>query len=1182
MSYLFLNDAENPFKVEEGKAVKKDYSEELKDVVNTRYNKEDSEYVYNLFTDEQSRVLKQIYKNFAIDMYADLCETLNIQIDTQNKANKAAIDAIGKRLGRPIKAEEWQYDGFVQFGKDDKQMCDLCNKRSIQNTHYIVNKITKNTLQFGCQCAGEFLHLTPTTLSSLKSVQANTLSDLKILAYVRETKTEKKYLLLACGNLGEIIVKEGKQGLLDLMPFEVVWVDKQHIEGANDLYTVKYSDTQKCKKSLNWIKEHIGTCINADLDDKYYSNIEDRKLVPLATLKNDKKIINTRVLLKAAMTCLDVGLVVPLHIANKLNRLLSSMAKAHHMDYTAFINELLMSDVLQNSSLIKAAFSDFIVNYLVSRASKNAIPRDEEMSYWGIKGITTFYNTVMKWQAILLEMQVVKRVLNFEKENYISYEEKAISGVIRPASQRILGNDNGISLVEYLNTISQLLLSRRKVEKNESNLKEGYSQYTLKGVDSKLLLLAPQDKTNEIAINTLPWEIGVMYGLFKEGLRRIVVSEINTISRIFVMPAIAAGDDEIFLKYLLSFKPYLQNDRDGVKIVNSFRNNRFYINSLEIEKPENLEGFLKKFSIITDKEVKTYYKEYKSVIPKLRADLKEFGKQLLEIKKGIETSRGFTSSILYNSKGMKEVSADFETIIEKQKGKLWVDYFADYVGLFDKNRGTNKVQEWLIKMPLIYDVSNGALNVLGNFTKFEKYRGMFDALTDTTELEKELKKYTSGLVKYSEIGTKDKDGYTICQKAYICESHNKYDLLDKFDKTIIETVLNTKYEGGILDRYVNMLYTYLVRYNGSFDSKNMDKIANVTAEHSIKELARDMLYDDANAQLLDANAKTELVRISRVFGLTIKESYFVIEQYKKFYNKMPHLAVLKQVNKEIEILKKILDKVITSKKYEKLKDEDKAHLESIKGSGLVTVFEKEWFIGICEEIGIDCGELFVKYEKEWQDVEQSQSIKDYHDLATYTEYLESFPDYIEKTSTVDRAMFRVIKARNEATSSQLKALKNASRVLGAEYNEEKLGIVTKEEVSESKKDGGTPDESDIKAYTSYLMKHKDFSKLDELEQSIIKNVNTRGKITEKQLYRIERACKKIGVPLDKSKVQVAATEMAKDADNLLDIAKQIKDHPDFSKLDSKKQSIIKTIVQYNKVSEKQGYWVNVIKKELNL
>lgn len=1058
MSYLFLNgeDKELNKKRDELEKQKSEYKEMLMQMIDTKFKKDDSETVYNLFTPKQSEVLKKLFKGFAVEMYAELCDTTDIQIDARNKANKEAVERIGKELGRPIKAEEWQYDGFAQFDKDKKQKCDLCGKISLQNTHYIINKVTKNTLQFGCSCAGKFLHLPETTLRNLKTVQAQTLSDLKILAYVRSQKEEKKYLYLACGSIGEIAVTEGIQGVKDLMPFRVEWVDEDNIKGdkEKDEYIVVFGKTFTEKRSMNWIKAHIATCINADLDTKYYETTEDRKLIPLATLKSDKKIVKLTFLLESAIICLENQLAIPLHLANKINRLLNAMAKLHHLDYSKYIDELMMSDILQQSSLLKSMFSDYIVNYLESTATKKAIPRNEEMAIWGIRGIKSFYTTVMRWQALLLKIKFIQGVLKLEKVNYFNCTNSGINREIKGYLESSK-NLNSEDIIKYCDDIIKIFLSKRKVLKDEKALELGYSQYSLNGIDVKLRTSATQENETSVAliIPFLPYNIGVIYKKFGDYLGRTITQELSQIYKMLINPFLLAEDDETALRYLLCFKLRYMKDEETIK--NGFKSS-FYFRYFKIENEEDLKKFLKHYTELDEEIVKEYSKKYLKNIVEFRKSIKELGKIMLEIYKGVKDI-GYSSYYTTYSEMKKIVSSDFESIIEKQKEKGMLDYAIEYAQLFDKNRGTNKVQEWLGNITNVTAIENKALNVLGNFKIMKPYSEMLEDIMSDDE------------------AIKQKDQALKAKEKREAEFRKKVDML--IEKGVKQDI-----------------YSLLVNLDSNYHEE---------------------YYED--------------------IGIKDDTGFNLIQKANICYN-----------HKDMEKLKsEYRDAIISIKSGYRMNKESNANRVN---KVYATLIEGKY----------DINEILNNVDK-------------YTDVSSCIEYLKQLPDYNKVVSTLEKSMFNVIQSKNSLLSSQLETLQEVCKKLGVDLDETKLKIV--EEI---------PSESDIKAFTKYLMSKSQFKKLNTIAQGVVKTVNSKGTVTENQAFWISKACKELNIPFDKSKVTIKAVEAVKNSDELIKIAEDITKHSGFDSLSEKERSIINTIVKNKKISEKQAYWVKKIKDSLGL
>lgn len=397
------------------------FNEELNDYIENHYKSDESEAMYSLFNDNQVELLHNYFKGFSVELYKELNGTVELQIQKKSQKVKDKINKIAEYMG-DINLEDWVYDGMVDSGKNAGLKCDLC-PRPVRYAHFAVNRKTSECLRFGCNCAADFFNMDKGTLSSMRTIQAQTLKDIKIIAYVLEKQCHEKYYTYLTGHMGKVYLESGEQGLRDLMTFMVQWKKDGTIEGdpSKDEYLVIFGDNQKVKKSLHWIKSNIVSCLNADLSDNIYDTLEDRNLEKKSTKDLDKNQENTAGYIKYALKFLEVGLPIPLSLCKKVNSIVSRASRQHRPDYMKYAQELLISHNLAKSSLLRTAFTDFIVNYLASTIG--AEKRDDELRMWNIRGQGTFYNTVLLWEALVQKLMAIKEVKTLVNKGYISEEE---------------------------------------------------------------------------------------------------------------------------------------------------------------------------------------------------------------------------------------------------------------------------------------------------------------------------------------------------------------------------------------------------------------------------------------------------------------------------------------------------------------------------------------------------------------------------------------------------------------------------------------------------------------------------------------------------------------------------------------------------------------------------------------
>lgn len=374
--------------------------------LDTKYTGVDSAAVYGLFSDEQKKLLNSYFRGFSVESYRDLNGQVELQIQTRDAKVKAKIKTLEEAIGIRFNPKDWVYDGMVDSGKDSGVRCDLC-PHPIRYAHFAVNKTTHDCLRFGCACAGDFFNIDKNALGSLRTIQANTLRDLKYIAFVMENKQATGYYRYVCGKTGQIMLGDGIAGILRLLAFEVdpalLSADQSAPNFANQVFECTFSSGKVEPRPVSWIKENIILCVNADLDDNYGVLLEERKLIPLKMDGKDIRSLNVHPYLGMASRFVHAGLPLPLSLCKRINKALAVGASTHHVDYISFAKELLISKNLRESAVLTRAFSEFIGNYYASVNTGH--PRDPELAQWGIRGPKTFYNTVLEWESIYRVLQ---------------------------------------------------------------------------------------------------------------------------------------------------------------------------------------------------------------------------------------------------------------------------------------------------------------------------------------------------------------------------------------------------------------------------------------------------------------------------------------------------------------------------------------------------------------------------------------------------------------------------------------------------------------------------------------------------------------------------------------------------------------------------------------------------------
>ena len=700
MSVLFLDDSilNDSTKWAQNKEI---FKKSIDNYIETHYKKEDSASVYALFTPEQINILQWYYKGYSIEEYKELAGTVDLQIQARDAKIKQKIENLCKFMDIPKSdIANWEYDGLVDAGPDANFRCDFC-PRPVRYAHYAVNKKTHECLRFGCNCAAEFFSIDGTRLNALKTVQANTLKDLKYIACVIEKDLKDDYHNYMCGYAGKVYLEEGIDGLRDMMTFSVEWdADKKRIVGdvANDAYNVRFGDNHNETRSLEWIKIHIVSCTNADLDTNMYDDLSRRNIVYVDNKDISDKQVNNSFYITYAIKCLEVGLPIPLSICQNINKITARVSKQHHPDYIKFVEELLMQRNLAKNSLLRTAFKDFIVNYLASRMS--IMDRDPELYCWGIRGEKTYYNVVLNWETAITRLMTMKQIDDLVVNGTIL--EKEWQSCCRiPENLKTTFFNNGMRMTEFIKQAEELFLTDGEVVRDDKELLNGYSKYSLKGVDAKLSIDNSKLGFNVKDLNpnfrptlsiftpdSIPFGVGLGYLAYQNGFKKIIYRSIGYIQD-FTKAVSTLKTDEDVIKFLCALK---KNDDYGT------RYNTYSYSSIihplpdwkrYSYKPLTNDEILKK---IDDMELSSEYVEkvkgkYLSEIPQFISDCKVLYEVLEEILNNV-------SKISFHFKGKSDISNDFDEIVEK-KQKNAFDYFIDYTDLLIAPRNDDSVKEYL-------------------------------------------------------------------------------------------------------------------------------------------------------------------------------------------------------------------------------------------------------------------------------------------------------------------------------------------------------------------------------------------------------------------------------------------------------------------------------------------------------
>jgi hypothetical protein len=652
-------------------------------------NYSDDAYVYNLFTPAQRKLLDAYYKGFSREMYRELNGTVALQIQQRNENVKRKLQKLGDNFGVQIDSASWEYDGMRDVGKGASVKCDLC-PHPIRYVHYAVNKQTHECLQFGCNCAADFFAMDKGRLQSMHSIQANMLRDIKIIACVKDMHLESSYYKYACGNFGKVYLEQGVQGLKELVSFKVFWFDKEHIQGneTTDTYNIQYGDGTTAQKSLEWIKQHIVHCVNADLDDYSYKALSERKIIPLKDKDITERQKNTAQYILYAISFINAGLPVPPSIAKQVNAIVTSATKQHHPDYIKYAQELLMHKNLAKSSLLRTAFTDFIVDYLASTVRKT--DRDPETACWGIKGPKTFYNTVLDWEAALTKLLLMAECDALVKRGYITEAERRRYWRLPHNIRFTNWAGTYATVVNYIALCQTMFLNNKPVTRDVTNLRRGLSKYTVKDVQADLVVdssLYNGDK-DVICVADAAYKIALSFVTYQNGFKALVQNTIVTVCKILEGLSLTETDEEL-VKYLYSvntradsvYSSTLRSAEQGILTTTSY----------STVKPATVQLAIKQFyDSKYDANVKDLLDKYATIIPEFRKACKALYNDLITLNNSLRGLR-------YVNVKKTDINNDYEALMseDRSKNKTSIDYFKDYCNTLIGIRGESKVQQYL-------------------------------------------------------------------------------------------------------------------------------------------------------------------------------------------------------------------------------------------------------------------------------------------------------------------------------------------------------------------------------------------------------------------------------------------------------------------------------------------------------
>ena len=913
---------------EKRKQEKESFEAEINDIIENKYKSDDSEVVYALFNPQQVALLQEYYKGFSVEFYKELNGTVELQIQEKNQKVREKINKISEYMG-PIDLKDWVYDGMVDSGKNNGVKCDLC-PRPIRYAHFAVNKKTKECLRFGCSCAADFFNLDKSSLASMKTIQSKTLRDIKIIASIMESKKFREYYDYMCGHIGEVVLKDGRQGLLDLMTFMVKWKKDDNGEyvlvgnAEKDEYPVLFGDNSKGVKTLEWIKENIVSCLNADLGGSGYDSIINRKVIRISVKDADKTQLNTVGYIKYALKFLDVGLPIPLTLAKKLNSIIQKITHQHHPDYIKYAQELLIEHNFENSTLLTKAFTDFIINYLAS--SLKVEPRDEELKYWGVRGPKTFYYTVLTWETVMVKLLSLKDLKSLVSKGLVSEEE-----LPRYYGDLIGSSVKFETMMNYIDKCLGMFVNKKPVTKTMSNLSDGFSKYGIKGSDVKIGLEKTDNLTYDPAftVSQIPLNVGLFFKIMQSGYRKLI-------------------QDSILNVYLfLKKSKYLDNDEDTLRYLCLLEKGQFGLT----HKGFNREDY---YSRITDaKSFKTYLdsfdidenvynellKKYKNQMAQLRSDLQKLYTDIFEIHKFLVNDTSLSSK--------KKISTeeDYEDIVIK-KEKNYKDYFIDYCNLLISKRGNKKIQNMIhaknLNSLLVFKQLNGysdmfldIQNIFESKIKEKEERALFNKFF-LDNLKYEIKilndvKDIDDFIKLMMV-LYDRSTYS---PSYLCtpESRNlHYDIhynRDKFDivnssealtkavKSLTLEICKSNDYIDIFNGMYNGIKELYANLNDGINFKEYFNLLNVDSKNMKKDIKNIVTVDEYGRVLKEAGCNPyfngNLIQIKQLFkNLSIYKSLSnysditFIEDINKKVNELETLE-LEKTRGKIDDINKLKD-----------------------------------------------------------------------------------------------------------------------------------------------------------------------------------------------------------------------------------------------------------------------------------
>lgn len=691
MSRLYIDDAKDmqitksDEEIQREQETKEEFDRVVMDAIENRYKGDESEEVYALFNPVQRQLLDSYFRGFSVELYKDLNGTVELQIEQRNQKIKEKIKKLTEEMGiKKFNLEDWVYDGMTDAGKNNGHKCDLC-PRPVRYAHFAANKKTHEVLRFGCNCAADFFNIDKTSLASMRTIQSKTLRDIKIIAIIMEKKWQKEYYKYMAGHTGEVLLKDGVEGLRDLTTFLVKWNGDTLVENKETgLYPIKFGDGTKTEKPLEWIKENIISCLNGDLDPNLYNKIEDRKVVKIPVKEEDKSQMNTAGYVKYALKFVEVGLPIPKSLCDRLNRIISKATRQHHPDYLKYTQDLLISYNLAKSSLLKTAFTEFITSYLSEKMKVSE--RDPELKYWNINGQVSFYKAVLTWETMVTKLMAIKDIKTLVNKGLISEEE-----LDKIMSKDAYGYNR---VINYINDCMTMFMSSKPVIKRPENMDEGYSKYMLEGVDKRIGI--DIDGTSKIEkgrynldakfnADIIPFNVSRYFRVIQGGYRNIIKESLVNIQKLLKCVAYLETEEEIaqFLCSLITTSKGIEHTIMTCQHYNLMNLDKDKVMRLATQEYPPREEF------------------YKAILKKYKGNFKKFKKDCGELY-------NILGELVSNLKDYKEANnradlfVDYDDLVVNQE-KTNREYFEDYCDLLIAKRANKKMQPYM-KQKNLYDL----------------------------------------------------------------------------------------------------------------------------------------------------------------------------------------------------------------------------------------------------------------------------------------------------------------------------------------------------------------------------------------------------------------------------------------------------------------------------------------------